>query len=263
MGGARILVGRTARLDDRTSAFAAELGQRLARGCRSACSLDRRQHDLVCRRDAVDSRSRACARLPRGRVRGAPDRAHGRDPAPARRRPRRSDGDLGIRARALVSSPSGSGAFDPISGYRLAEPVGYWNVLGLLAAMGALLALGFVRARNDCRGRRLQALRSSCSSRPSTSRSAAVPGSRSQRALSSPSFAIRGGCSSLFSALVTARTSGGRRRARFACGRFTHLGAPLDDASREGHDLALALAVFAVLNADHRGGIRLQWRHAS
>ena len=32
--------------------------------------------------------------------------------------------------------------FDPISGSRLSEPVGYWNALGLLAAMGTLLALG-------------------------------------------------------------------------------------------------------------------------
>ena len=35
------------------------------------------------------------------------------------------------------------GAYDPSSGYQLAEPVGYWNALGLLAAMGILLAVGF------------------------------------------------------------------------------------------------------------------------
>jgi O-Antigen ligase len=33
---------------------------------------------------------------------------------------------------------------DPDAGYRLFSPVGYWNGLGLLAAMAALLALGFV-----------------------------------------------------------------------------------------------------------------------
>ena len=32
---------------------------------------------------------------------------------------------------------------DPIDSYRLAAPLGYWNSLGLLAAMGVLLALGF------------------------------------------------------------------------------------------------------------------------
>ena len=38
--------------------------------------------------------------------------------------------------------------FDPVAGYRLTEPVGYWNGMGILAAMGVLLALGFAaRAR--------------------------------------------------------------------------------------------------------------------
>jgi hypothetical protein len=32
----------------------------------------------------------------------------------------------------------------PIIAYRLSEPIGYWNSLGLLAAIGILLALGFV-----------------------------------------------------------------------------------------------------------------------
>jgi O-Antigen ligase len=40
--------------------------------------------------------------------------------------------------------------FDPVSVYRLEEPVGYWNALGILAAVGMLLALGFA-----ARGRRL------------------------------------------------------------------------------------------------------------
>ena len=39
--------------------------------------------------------------------------------------------------------PDRIGVFDPIAGYRLQEPVGYWNALGLFAAMGAALALGF------------------------------------------------------------------------------------------------------------------------
>ena len=38
--------------------------------------------------------------------------------------------------------PDRLGSFDPIAGYRLSEPVGYWNALGVLAAAGALLALG-------------------------------------------------------------------------------------------------------------------------
>jgi hypothetical protein len=38
--------------------------------------------------------------------------------------------------------PDRFGVVDTISGYRLSEPIGYWNSLGLLAAIGALLGLG-------------------------------------------------------------------------------------------------------------------------
>jgi hypothetical protein len=38
--------------------------------------------------------------------------------------------------------PDRLGVFDAISGYRLSEPVGYWNAFGILAATGTLLALG-------------------------------------------------------------------------------------------------------------------------
>jgi hypothetical protein len=45
--------------------------------------------------------------------------------------------------------PDRLGVFDPIAGYRLTEPVGYWNGMGILAAMATLLALGFAaRARS-------------------------------------------------------------------------------------------------------------------
>jgi hypothetical protein len=40
--------------------------------------------------------------------------------------------------------PDRLGVYDPVSIYRLAEPVGYWNALGLLAVIGALLAVGLV-----------------------------------------------------------------------------------------------------------------------
>jgi hypothetical protein len=44
--------------------------------------------------------------------------------------------------------PDRLGVFDPIAGYRLSEPLGYWNGLGIFAAMGVLLALGLAaRAR--------------------------------------------------------------------------------------------------------------------
>ena len=51
----------------------------------------------------------------------------------------------GLLTRLL---PERLGVFDPIAGYRLSEPLGYWNGLGAIAAIGGLLALGLVtRAR--------------------------------------------------------------------------------------------------------------------
>jgi hypothetical protein len=38
--------------------------------------------------------------------------------------------------------PERVGAFDSVAGYRLFTPIGYWNALGLFAAIGVLLALG-------------------------------------------------------------------------------------------------------------------------
>jgi O-antigen ligase len=55
-----------------------------------------------------------------------------------------------VSAYALATRlfPDRVGTFDSIAGYRLSEPVGYWNALGALAAVGALLAVGFsARAR--------------------------------------------------------------------------------------------------------------------
>lgn len=38
--------------------------------------------------------------------------------------------------------PDRIGSYDPIAGYRLSTPLGYWNSLGIFAVMGMLLALG-------------------------------------------------------------------------------------------------------------------------
>jgi O-antigen ligase len=40
-------------------------------------------------------------------------------------------------------------AYDPSSGYQLAEPIGYWNALGLLLALSALLCSGFATRRES------------------------------------------------------------------------------------------------------------------
>ena len=56
-----------------------------------------------------------------------------------------------IAAYALATRllPDRVGTFDSIAVYRLSEPVGYWNALGVLVAMASLLSVGFTaRARH-------------------------------------------------------------------------------------------------------------------
>jgi O-antigen ligase/polysaccharide polymerase Wzy-like membrane protein len=53
-----------------------------------------------------------------------------------------------LYALATRLYPGHVGHYDPLAVYRLNTPVGYWNGLGVVAAMGALLAFGFaLRAR--------------------------------------------------------------------------------------------------------------------
>ena len=40
--------------------------------------------------------------------------------------------------------PGRLGTFDPTTGYRLSEPIGYWNGLGIVSVIGILLAVGLV-----------------------------------------------------------------------------------------------------------------------
>lgn len=138
--------------------------------------------------------------------------------------------------------PERIGVFDPISGYRLSEPVGYWNSLGLLAAIGVLLALGLA---------------------------AQAPG-RLQRSLAAGSVPVlvstlyftfsRGAWVALAAGLVVAFAVD-RRRLRFAVvlagavpwtaagvwaaarsDALTAVGSPLATMSAEGHRLALVVA---------------------
>lgn len=55
---------------------------------------------------------------------------------------------VSVYALATRLFPAHLGNFDPVATYRLEAPLGYWNALGILAVVGALLAVGFVaRAR--------------------------------------------------------------------------------------------------------------------
>src|SRR5207244_2177943 len=60
---------------------------------------------------------------------------------------------LAAHALATRLFPDRVGTFDSIAVYRLSEPVGYWNALGVFAAMGALLALGFAARAQRSAGR--------------------------------------------------------------------------------------------------------------
>jgi tetratricopeptide (TPR) repeat protein len=53
--------------------------------------------------------------------------------------------------------PERLGVFDPVSTYRLGEPLTYWNALGAFAVMGALLALGFATRAQSLAARVLSA----------------------------------------------------------------------------------------------------------
>ena len=78
--------------------------------------------------------------------------------------------------------PERLGVYDPVATYRLAEPLTYWNALGVFAVMGALLALGFATRAQSLAARALSAATLPSSSRPCTSRSAAEPGSPARSA---------------------------------------------------------------------------------
>ena len=51
--------------------------------------------------------------------------------------------------------PERLGVYDPVAAYRLEEPLTYWNALGIFAAIGALLALGFAARANGLVARAL------------------------------------------------------------------------------------------------------------
>lgn len=51
---------------------------------------------------------------------------------------------IGTYSLATRLLPDRLGVYDPIATYRLSQPMGYWNALGLFVVMGVLIALGLV-----------------------------------------------------------------------------------------------------------------------
>jgi O-Antigen ligase/Tetratricopeptide repeat len=156
---------------------------------------------------------------------------------------------VSLYALATRLLPDRLGVFDPSAGYRLSAPVGYWNGLGIFAALGVLLAVGLA-ARAD------------------------RPGARSLAAASLlvlvPTLYFtfsRGAWAALAIGLAVAVAVDPRRLqllATIACvapapalgiylashsHALTHTHPQLAEAAREGHRLGLGLLVLALLSA--------------
>jgi len=138
--------------------------------------------------------------------------------------------------------PDRLGVFDSVSGYRLSEPIGYWNGLGIFVALGVLLAAGFAARATNVAGR-LVAAASLAILMPTLyftfSRGAWI------------AFGI--GCACAFaydprrlqlgSTLLLLAPAPAIATVLAAHSKaLTHTKAPLADAVHDGHRLALALA---------------------
>jgi hypothetical protein len=153
--------------------------------------------------------------------------------------------------------PDRVGVFDRSGVYRLAQPIGYWNGLALLAAIGALLALGFaarartIGARSACGALLVLLLptlyftfgRAAWVALAAGLVASIVIDPRRLQLLATllviapaPAVAV----------LIASRKPG-----------LTHAGSPLALATHDGHRLALALAMLAVANAAASGAVAL------
>jgi O-antigen ligase len=138
---------------------------------------------------------------------------------------------------------------DVFGGYRLSTPIGYWNGLGLLAAFGALLALGFAASERQVAERALAAAALPllvCTLYFTFSRGAWV--------------ALAAGCvvavwldphrlrlvtTGLALAVSVALPVWLASRSN----ALTHRGSTLADAAHQGHQLAIWVVIFAALAA--------------
>ncbi len=145
--------------------------------------------------------------------------------------------------------PDRLGSFDRVAEYRLSQPLGYWNGLGLYCAMGMLLALGLAARHAP---RELRALAA-----------APVP-----LLATATFFTFSRGAWAAFGIGLAAMLLLGRDRLRLVATvgalapvsglavllasrshALTRQGSALADVSREGHRLAPALALLALASA--------------
>jgi O-Antigen ligase len=155
-----------------------------------------------------------------------------------------------VSAYALATRlfPERLGSFDPIAGYRLSEPIGYWNALGIFAALGAILAVGLA-----ARARSLLVVGLAAASLPLL--------------VATLYFTFSRGAWIAFAAGLVGAVLLDARRLQFVTALFvlspgvvaglalayssdalTNRGAALASASREGHRMALVLATLGVAN---------------
>jgi O-antigen ligase/polysaccharide polymerase Wzy-like membrane protein len=139
--------------------------------------------------------------------------------------------------------PARFGTFDSIAGYRLDQPLGYWNALGIFVAMGALLSLG------------LAARAASLLARVAAGAATVVLVLTLYFTFSRGSWLALGFglvCAIAFdprrlhlttTALVLAPWSAFAVAAAASSGALTRTGAPLAQASHEGHRLAWIVLV--------------------
>jgi O-antigen ligase len=158
-------------------------------------------------------------------------------------------GIVPVCAYALATRllPERLGTFDSIAGYRLSHPVTYWNALGVLAAIGSLLALDF-------------ALRGGLVSRALAAASLPV-------LLPTLYFTYSRGAWLALTLGFVAAVALDPRRLQLASGlvlvapaavatwlgsrsaALTHLGSTLGRAEHDGHRLALIVVVLALVSA--------------
>jgi hypothetical protein len=145
--------------------------------------------------------------------------------------------------------PNRVGVYDGAGTYRLSEPIGYWNGLGLFAAMGAVLALGFAArarmliARAGCAAVLVVLLPTLYFTFGRAAWIALGAGllaavAVDPRRLQLLATLIAVGAAPAFAVLIASRERG-----------LTHTGSSLAVAAHDGHRVALAIAVLAGANA--------------
>jgi hypothetical protein len=159
--------------------------------------------------------------------------------------------------------PERLGVFDPVAGYRLSEPLGYWNALGIFAGLGVLLAFGLA-SRSDSLVLRCLAAASLLVLLPTVyftfSRASwiaigvglvsaiLVDPRRLQHVTGALAFAA---APALGVALA------------YRSDALTRLGSTLEEASSDGHRLALALFGLALVNGLVALGLAVSERRLS